>query len=162
MYITTYAADAQPSLDMRRLWHDNSSLMSKCKHYLMDSSVMRKQSSPNMLENDISRVTLECDRKGCGGENKIIQHVRFSWWVDQNMASHVFNGVCYDGTSLLSSCIMSELVYRKWRAWGRVLAVGSCYAKHPVLRKTKAMTPWFKPFKNIMSALWNLSLCRQF
>lgn len=49
MYITTYAAHIQqPLLDMRRLWqhYDNSSLMSKCKHHLMDSSAMREQSSP--------------------------------------------------------------------------------------------------------------------
>lgn len=66
MYITTYAADAQPPLDPRRLsqHHDNSSLMSKCKHHLMDSTAMRKQSSTRTLENDISRVTLECDSKG--------------------------------------------------------------------------------------------------
>lgn len=70
MYITTYAADAQPPLDMRRLLqhYDNSSLLSKCKHHLMDGTGMRKQSSQVRWKTTSPPVTLECASEGCGEE----------------------------------------------------------------------------------------------
>lgn len=165
MYITTYAADAQPSLDMRRLWqhHDNSSLMSKCKHHLMDSSAKRKQSSLSMLENDISLVSrLNVTAKVVEEEKKHhTTFVWFCWWDDQIwqcLCWGTWDSVCYGGAF---PCYHHASSCRKWHEGGSWQWV-RITQNHPVFQKTKAMTPWFKPFKKIMSALWNLSLCRPF
>lgn len=158
----------QPSLDMRRLrrHYDNSSLMSKCKHHLMDSSVMRETLLAQYAGKTTSLMS-RFDVTAKDEEKKIItQHfVWFSWWDDQDMASYMFretrNSVCYDGASLLSSCIILKLGYRRWQGMRENLGSGVRFTQK-IIRKTKAMTPWFKPFKNIMSALWNPSSCRQF
>lgn len=67
LYVHNYMQQMHKHRWMTRQWqhHNNSFLMSKCKH-LMDGTVMRNKPSPECWKNDISCVTHECDNKGCG------------------------------------------------------------------------------------------------
>lgn len=170
MYITTYAADAQPWLDMTRLWQhcNNSSLMSKCKH-LMDGTVMRKQSSPECwkmtsLESRIN-VTVKVVEKNVPQKKKSIEHL--CQWVDEMIktchctCSRTWDSVCY--ASLLSPCIILYLVYRKWQRVRENLGSGCILCKINQYPRKQAMSPWWHLKNNeFQSALWNLSSWRQF
>lgn len=171
MYITTYTADAQSPPDTRHLLqqYDNSSLMSKCKHQLMDSTAMKKQSSPACWKTTSLASRLNVTAKVVEENVEKQTFIRFSWWDDHNIWHRIcprtWDSVCYDGVSLLSSCIILNLVCRKWQCVRENLGSGSLLCKIiQCSRKQKQWHPDLRHLKNneFQSALWNLSLCREF
>lgn len=155
LHVHKYTADAEP----RWMWYDSgNSIYLKCK-LLMDGALMRTC----MMENDVCCVTLECDSKR-GDKFTQIKHSKVVFKIIKfGVCLTTRDSVCY--TSLLSSCIMLYLVYRKWQnvrgeswQWAHTCKVNRCPRK-------RAMSPWFIAFEKIInfwSAVLHPCLCRQF
>lgn len=166
MYITTNAADVLPSLDMRVCGSTMMTvfLMSKCKQHLMDSSVVRE----TVLTQFAGITQLSCHAWMWQQMlwRKIIIHLLDSWWDDQDMASDVLREhetvsattepPCFHRASYWSWFIEHECV-RENLGSVSVLRTGIQFS-----RKQKQWHPDLSHLKKIMSALWNLSSCRQF